>query len=143
MLKTRRNIWQSVDADCIVVPTNGSINDKSQNLVQDEYLLKRYPGIENILGGYIRRYGNNAHVLTPLSFFKEKFDIVSFPIKECYNSNIDIELVKTSAKQLIILAKKHKKWINVYIQGFGDNKINKVLGYILKDNTFTLVYKEK
>lgn len=120
------DLFASEKADAICITTNGFVNSQGSNTMGAGCALQakqRWPGIQMVLGGWIRQEGNAVHLLTRkgpspkdptclihLPGFSTwpahsvPYHIVSFPTKHHWSENSDPKLIEKSARELVELA---------------------------------------
>lgn len=101
------DIWSAIGvANAICIPTNGIV-EKEGSLIMGAGLAKdaaiRFPGIPKTLGQKVERGGNKPYICG----VKIGTWLVSFPTKEHYKDPSNIFLIRSSAKELVRLAKTH------------------------------------
>lgn len=99
----------------LAVTTNGQVNAKGEAIMGKGIALQfknRFPQLPQILGGYLKQYGNRAFNLGP---YKIKTDngskmitIISFPTKHSWKDNSDLTLISKSAEQVVEMCNKFK-----------------------------------
>lgn len=101
---TTGSIFDFTDG-AIVITTNGIIR-KNGRAVMGAGIAKatrdRYTDIDLKLGKYLSKYGNRA-------FYMGKYDdqiVLTFPTKHDWKDKSDIELIKTSAEQIVAICDK-------------------------------------
>lgn len=175
MKEIKRNIWSFLNvSDAIVIPTNGFVKKNGEN-VMGAGLAKQastmFPTLPKMLAVLINTNGN----ITQLMY--QDPNIVSFPVKPStfkfdgfngirgacsrysnrrdlpislpgWMSKADLNLIETSAKQLVVLANS-KKWRNTVVLprvGCGLGELNwSVVNLILQrylDYRFIICYSD-
>lgn len=134
------NILNSFDAICFtsngVVKTNGE-------LVMGAGIAKafryRWPDLPKRFGAVVRLDGNRVQYYEQQLTYEKDIFIVSFPTKNHWKDDSDIELIKKSANELIQLTDR-MKWKSVGLTkpgcglgGLSWNEVSKVVGPILDD----------
>lgn len=107
-----------VDADAVCVTTNGMTRNNG-NAVMGAGIAKafaeKYPNIPKILGEKLRKNGNHTQEITTITpIGRKSVAIVSFPTKNDWRNDSDIDLITRSAKELKKLADQNK-WERVYL----------------------------
>lgn len=107
MREVQGNLW-SQEADVIVViPTNGEVKTSGQAVMGKgcaKDAVSKFPGLDFLLGAYIRRFGNRVFYLG--IWGPDATPIVSMPTKRYWRESSNIQLIATSARQLVELADK-------------------------------------
>jgi hypothetical protein len=141
MQELQGNIWDWFDSFALVVPTNGIVKANGE-AVMGAGLAKqtalRYPYLPKQLGHFINEFGNHVHPIsdTPLIF--------SFPTKNHYKDDSDLELIERSANELVVKTKFTDKKILIPRVGCGLGKlkwsdVKPVLESILVDDKFIII----
>lgn len=132
--------------DAICVTTNG-ITNSSGALVMGagvaKEFVKNFPGIQYDLGKKVSVYGNR-----PFIVYKKNTAIVSFPTKNHWKDNSDLQLIKSSAETLVKIADS-RFWTKVALPapgvGMGKLKwkdVERVLDQVL-DDRFDILFKPR
>jgi len=140
MKEIKGNLWTQPSEAIIAVTTNGIV-DKFQRLVMGRGCAQEAaalcPNLPRILGKLVADQGNHAHYVS-------EYNIVSFPTKNHWRDNSDIELIRQSAREVVYLADQHG-WTSVIIPrpgtGYGRLQwpdVKKVLEGIL-DDRFSII----
>ena len=99
MLQVTGDIW-SLDFEARCVTTNGVVLP-SGDLVMGKGIAqqakKRYPGIEAILGSWVKAHGNWPHYI-------KEFGVISYPTKWHWRDPSDPILVTRGAERLVEIA---------------------------------------
>ena len=102
MQEIEGNLWD-LEADWRCITTNGAVR-KDGALVMGRGCAKQaattYPGINLYLGKRIAEEGNRVHAVT-------RHNLITFPVKHHWSDKADLELIKTSMKELIGYHEKH------------------------------------
>jgi hypothetical protein len=142
MLEECGDFW-TVPADLRCITTNGALRRNGNAIMGKGIALearRRYHAVEAILGSYINRYGNHV--------FSLGYDLISFPTKYHWKQDSDIQLIKRSAQELVMLLKDSPaKRVLLTRPGCGNGNlkwpdVNVVIQDILADNKFVVVYKD-
>lgn len=99
MLEEYGNLW-ILPGNYRCITTNGALRKNGNAIMGKGVALearRRYPSLEVILGRMIREYGNHV--------FKLGNGLVSFPTKNHWREDGDIELIRRSAQELVFLLK--------------------------------------
>lgn len=153
MLMQRENILspkvlESFDAICF---TSNGVLKKNGELVMGAGIAKSFkkmwPPVAKRAGHCVRMGGNRVHMLKEV-FIKEDvyISLVSFPTKHHWRDDSDVDLIKTSAEQLVKLANAYRwKKISLTKPGCGNgglkwDDVRKVIEPIL-DDRFTIFYQ--
>lgn len=81
----------------IVITTNGSVNYRGQAVMGRGLALQaaqRFPGLHIEVGNAIKLWGNTVNVL-------HSHRLITFPVKHKWMQTADLELIRTSAHQLL------------------------------------------
>jgi hypothetical protein len=93
MQEVTENIWRfSNEEEWIIICTNGTINEDGSAYLKDEKISLQADIVymlSDILGGLIKEKGNIPHVLNI-----NKSKIITLPIKEYYDSEINLDMIK-------------------------------------------------
>lgn len=147
------------DGDAICVTTNGEIK-KNGCLVMGKGIAETFrdsfKGIDRKLAIYVSKYGNRAfnvgNALICLNpFLSKTVRIFSFPTKYQWKDNSDLNLIKTSAKQLVELTNKFNVKGNVYLPAPGcsnghldwNSQVKPAIADILADNKYKICFLHK
>ncbi len=96
------DLWE-VEADCRGVTTNGVVLANGRLVMGAGVAYQareRFPGLDELLGGYVSRWGNRA-------FFVAKHKLLSFPTKNNWRDLSNLELIVRSAGQAVEIADKY------------------------------------
>ncbi|MBP3781634.1 MAG: macro domain-containing protein [Butyrivibrio sp.] len=141
------------DGDAICVSTNGVVK-RDGCAVMGAGIAKefadRWGRLPALLGAKIKDRGNHVYGLLYVRDVEKdtKYAILSFPTKEHFKDKSDIELIKRSCKELVILT-DNKGFKNVYLPlpgcGLGGLKKEDVVPELEKilDDRFVLVLREE
>ncbi len=103
MITWTGNLWEA-NASHRAITTNGVVKADGR-LVMGAGIAKQaldlYPGIDMVLGRYVKTYGNRCIIL-------HADHIISFPTKNHWRDKSDISLIITSCKQIAEIADKFK-----------------------------------
>jgi len=145
MQEIKENIWIfKNEGEWIVICTNGSIKESGESIMTDNRISAQANIIYDIdkeLGSLVSKKGN-------VPFVFSDFNIITLPIKDTYDGEISMDLIKTNISKLIKLVDK-LKLEKVYISKLDtENKTNwkKIIRPFLKlslDDRFVIVTKEK
>lgn len=98
MLEIEGDIWDcKTPLSPICITTNGYIKKNGQCVMGRGIALQakiRYPKLPKELGDRIKQFGNKV-------FYFPDYDIITFPTKHIWTDTADIELIKSSAEQLV------------------------------------------
>jgi len=101
MREIRGNIWlYHSDPRWIIVPTNGSINQKGMCVMGRglaKQTFQRHPFIAKALGNKIMLSGN-------LVFAFPKLRMFSFPVKRHWHDSASLKIIHSSCEQVMVLA---------------------------------------
>lgn len=100
MKEIKCNIWTK---NVICVTTNGILNYKSELIMGKGIALEaklRYPNLAMVLGRHIIKNGNVPCLVSN----EDGRIIISFPTKHHWRDKSDIELIKESARRLVMIA---------------------------------------
>ena len=145
MQEIKENIWKfKNEGEWIVICTNGSIKESGESIMTDNKISSQADIIYDMdkeLGALVAKKGN-------IPFVFSDFNIITLPIKDTYDGEISMDLIKTNISKLIKLVDKLKLG-KVYISKLDtENKTNwkKIIRPFLKlslDDRFVIVTKEK
>lgn len=157
MIERRVDLWDAgKDADAVCITTNGTITGRHLGVMgrgcaleaaerynaEQQHAGHRLWTLQRRLGRYLEANGNKVGVLVP----PPPYTLVVFPVKHEWMQPADIELIKTSAVQLVELADR-LGWKQVVLPrpGCGNGGLNwdDVLPAIrcTLDDRFTVVWK--
>lgn len=101
MIELVGDLWE-YEAECRCVTTNGVIGN--QGLVMGKGVAleakRRYPDLPFILGEWVEQYGNRA-------FYVREYKIITYPTKHSWRDYSSLELIETSALQVVEIANKY------------------------------------
>lgn len=107
MMQKQQDIWTVPGAQAICVTTNGTLTKDGRGVMGRGVALQarqRFKHADYSLGHFIKTHGNCVGVfIEEMSLLSEKA-IVAFPVKHEWFERADLELIKTSARQLVALA---------------------------------------
>jgi len=142
MLEEYGDFW-AIPADFHCIMTNGALRRNGSAIMGKGIALearRRYHDIEAILGSLINKYGNHV--------FHLGYNILSFPTKYHWKQDSDIQLIKRSAQELVILFENSPaERILLTRPGCGNgnlqwSEVKPVIQEILVDNKFVIVYND-
>lgn len=116
------------EGDTICITTNGFVKENGEcvmgrgiALIISRVKLQNCRTVCKYLGSLIKTYGNRCFNLG----IWNGITLASFVVKHNWWENADIELIKTSCKQIMEMADKWK-WSNIYLPqpGCGNGKLN-------------------
>ncbi|KKN06475.1 hypothetical protein LCGC14_1076920 [marine sediment metagenome] len=96
MKEVHGNLWDA-KADYTVITTNGVVREDGAAVMGRGVAFQakdRYPGLEYTLGRRIKLRGNHVSLMSKL---------ISFPVKHHWQDPADLELIKQSTEELVIL----------------------------------------
>ena len=99
MKEIEGNIWKFYPEYEIVIPTNGTVKRDGSCVMGRGLALqakKRFPELPFDVGNYILKFGNNTHRFA-------KYSIITFPVKHSWHEKADLNLIKESARKLVIM----------------------------------------
>lgn len=144
------DIWALHDAgNWITIPTNGAVNSRGECVMGRGLALDvkmRWPDFPTYLGDVILRRGNGVIFWWP-------HRIVTFPVKHHWRERADLDLIKTSAEELVgeqntkILAREKITTIFLPRVGCGNGRLSweivqPILAAIL-DDRFIIVSRSE
>lgn len=100
MVEVKGNLW-TYPADIRVITTNGTVKKNGECVMGRGCALeakKKYPAIPILLGRHIKENGNHVGFI-----FGSAEGIYSFPVKHNWYDKADINLIKSSALELVFL----------------------------------------
>ena len=135
--------------EAAVVTTNGVIRKNGCGVMGAGQALeakKLFPGVEEKLGKYLKRYGNRVFNMGVYMLNGRLMSLITFPTKHHYKDNSDLELIRQSAIQLKQVADKFEL-TKVYLPAVGcglgkldyEQQVKPVLQEILDDDRFVVV----
>lgn len=134
MLEKVGDIWKS-GAEYICITTNGVVKSNGE-LVMGAGIAKeckeKYPEIPKIWGGMVKECGNRVYMW-------DHWKLFSFPTKYDWKHPSDIELIKKSCEQLLLIVnRQHINSVALPKPGCGNgglnwNDVKKVVGAMLDD----------
>lgn len=139
MLEEFGDFW-TIQGDIRCITTNGTLRRSGYAIMGKGMALQakhRYPRIEITLGRLIKKYGNHT--------FKLGNGLISFPTKQHWRKDSDIELIKRSAKELVLLLKDDPaKRVLLTRPGCGNGnlrwpEVKSCIQNILSDDKFIVV----
>lgn len=146
MLQINGNIWYFHEWEkWVVIPTNGEVK-KNGSAVMGAGLAKKlsnkYPNFSSTLGSLITDHGNRVFA------FKEN-KVLTFPTKNHWKENSQIDLIEHSALQLLDLIDRHELSGPFYLPKVGcglgnldwDTQICPLLSSILDDRFVVINWK--
>ncbi len=108
MKEVTGNLW-TYPADVRVITTNGTVKKNGECVMGRGCALeaKKKWDIAGVLGNAIKEYGNVVVNLSSLynanRKWPESFQLYTFPVKHAWYQKADIELIKSSAEELVDL----------------------------------------
>lgn len=140
MLEEFGDFW-TIQGDYRCVTTNAILRNGYSVMGKGITLqaAKKYPGLATLLGKLIQEKGNHV--------FHLGNGLISFPTKWHYANNCDIELIKQSAKELVVLLQDNPaKRILLPKPDCEDRKweiVKPIVQTIFSDDKFIIVNKIK
>lgn len=138
MRQAAGDLWGYAKNSVLVITTNGAVRKDGACVMGRGIALEAaqsFPEIPFRLGNYIKQYGNRCFSLGKWG----KYHLVSFPVKHHWKEEADIQLISTSARQLVEMADKYG-WGHVFMPqpGCGNGRllwrdVEPVLAPILDD----------
>lgn len=105
MQEVKGNMWDyNSRGNWICITTNGIVKSNGLAVMGAGNALeaaRQYPRLPRELGKRIQFFGNNCHVF-------RAYNIITFPTKDDWKSNSDIELIQRSCLQPVKLLDRHK-----------------------------------
>lgn len=92
------NIWE-IQADWYCIPTNGIVKADGRAVMGAGLALdavKRFPGIDKVLGELLKLQGNWVHYLGKY----DGYGLISFPTKHHWKHPSDLDLIRQSCDRL-------------------------------------------
>ncbi len=136
------NLLDYVGKAPVVITTNGTVRKNGKaNLGSGnaKEMGEAHPWIETKLGWLLDQFGNHVHYLDE--------NIISFPVEHSWQEYADIDLVRRSAIELVMLADQ-SGWTDIYMPlpgcgkgGLRPSDVIAVLAPIL-DTRFIVLNKE-
>jgi len=138
MKEAEVNLWDAT-SDLVVVTTNGTVKRNGACVMGRgcaREAKQKYPGVEFLLGKYLRRYGNRPFLL--------HLNLASFPVKHDWWDLADYHLIAQSA--CLLLDTVNRRGYNDVVLprpgcgngGLSWKSVRKILEPIL-DDRFTVV----
>lgn len=153
MKEVRGNLWTwdppgSEVVKIRVITTNGTIRKDGACVMGRGCAveaLRKFHGINYILGTLIQEQGNHVHLLP---FSEGDWQVVSFPVKHHWADMADLMLIRRSAEELVKLADEHLKPGEVVIlprPGCGNgqltwNVVSPAIANILDDRFYVITF---
>ncbi len=104
MREAKGNIWTVSKGQSMCIMTNGVLKTDGR-LVMGAGIAKqaseRFPGLADQLGKQVRLHGNRVHYLGTWGDLETGWTLYSFPTKHHWRNPSDINLIRTSAEQLV------------------------------------------
>lgn len=98
------NLWSYMsNADARVITTNGTIKNNGEAVMGKGCALEaalRFPLLPRDLGKILNLHGNHVHVFRKYQVDKLDFDLITFPVKNKWHENADLDLIFRSACEL-------------------------------------------
>jgi len=142
MIEECGDFW-IIPADFHCISTNGALRRNGNAVMGKGVALEarnRYHDLEAILGSLINKYGNHV--------FHLGYGLISFPTKYHWRQDGDIELIKRSAQELVILLKDNSaKRVLLTRPGCGNGNlkwsdVKNAIQDILVDNKFIIAHED-
>lgn len=145
MKESRVNIWNYnwIQHNAFtLITTNGYINSYG-NLTMGAGNAKqasnKFPGLSRQLAALVRVKGNRVHVLEE----RKGYRLITFPVKRVWDERADLDLISTSAEQLLYLTGVFKNCLFILPRpGCGNGDLDweevKPLLVHLPDNVFVV-----
>ncbi len=93
------NLWDYVNDGCIVITTNGVVNNKGECVMgrgTAAQAKKRYPGLAIRIGNMIKKHGNHVWL-----FDVDETFLITFPVKHRWQEPADPELISQSVDEML------------------------------------------
>ena len=153
MIEVTGNLWD-YPADIRVITTNGFVTKAGDCVMGRGCALeatKRYPGVKKMLGTLITEHGNHCFLIFRGNPLVLQAPLVSFPVKHKWFQKADLDLIRRSAEELVILADNQAwidRWKKVVLPrpGCGNGQlkwedVKLVLNPILDDRFHVITFK--
>lgn len=135
------DIWE-LNCRYRVITTNGVVNSVGKAVMGKGIALQarnRYPYVDVVLGKLINAHGNHVYFLND--------NLISFPTKHHWREKSDIELIRRSAIELVVLLKPKLGWDDVVLLppvGCGNGRlmwkdVKRVIAPILDDHYYLVI----
>jgi hypothetical protein len=147
MLEEFGDFW-TIPADLRCITTNGALRRNGDAIMGKGIALEarkksrnRQENIETILGSLITKYGNHVFLLGN--------NMISFPTKNHWKQDSDVQLIKRSAQELVALLKNNPaRRVLLTRPGCGNgnlkwSEVKFVIQDILVDNKFVVVHIDR
>lgn len=105
------------DGDVICTTTNGEVKKDGKAVMGAgvaKFVRDTFPGVDVKLAQLLNEHGNRAFKLGTYDYNGKPVVLATFPTKEKWNESSKLDLIETSAKQLMQMADKFG-WKNIYI----------------------------
>ena len=136
------DLWEANPNFIRCITTNGTVK-RNGDLVMGRgnalQALRRYPGIQTILGHHVKSSGNKVCYLLD-------FNIASFPVKHDWHEKADIQLIKTSCIQLNELLNNLNRSAVLPRPGCSNGRLNweeevrPIIAQILSDRVWVITF---
>lgn len=105
------------EGDVICTTTNGQCK-KDGNAVMGagnaKFVKETFPGVDRKLGDLLKTHGNRAFRLGNYQYKGKGIVLATFPTKNKWEDDSDLDLIETSASQLLEMANKFG-WKKIYV----------------------------
>lgn len=138
--------WTPADARCIT--TNGTVKANGRAVMGRgcaRQACERYPYLQLTLGKLLAQHGNHVQILVGANVDgTDGIPLVSFPVKHHWEERADLDLIRQSAYELVVVADL-AKWETILLPrpgcGNGQRKWHEVRPILqpLLDDRFTVV----
>jgi len=115
------DLWSGIaDGIAIAITTNGEVKQNGEAIMGKGTALQakqRYPNIPRLLGYRLTRYGNHCHIFESCQLTNggiTDWSLISFPTKMWWRGKASLELIESSARELMDLI-EHNGWTTVYL----------------------------
>jgi hypothetical protein len=130
MRERQGDLWDQVAPGAVIcITTNGHVTSTGRCVMGRgcaKEARDRLSGVDRIIGGLIRRYGNRCFRLPigEAADGSDRWQLVTFPVKHHYADKADSMLIVQSAEQLVEMADKFG-WQHVFLSrpGCGNGRL--------------------
>lgn len=149
MIEVVGNLWQFPGADVRVITTNGDFDKKGYAIMgrgSAYEAARQFHDLPRMLGAKLKERGNRVFVFTNANWGMD-FTLVTFPTKNEWHENSDIDLIFRSACKLADLADA-KDWKKIVAPRFGcgagrlnwERQVKPMVEKILDDRFHIITY---
>lgn len=106
------------DRDVICVITNGTVKTNGRAMMGQgiaKFFRDSFSNIDAKLGKYIKEYGNRVFNLGTQDYSGKPIIVFSFPTRADMSSKTDVDMIKKSVQELILMCDKFKLDSKIYL----------------------------